>query len=139
MKKMGGLAGKMPITATLCIIGSMILSAVPPTGGFQGEWILFAGVFSKGVTEVPGWDLVVAFAGLAATVLTVAYTFWPVRRMFFGALRPELEQVKEAPLTMTVPLLVLAALSLIIGIYPDIIFKFLYHFATTLPLGGVTV
>ena len=62
MRKMGGLAGRMPITATLCVVGSMILSAVPPTGGFQAEWILFAGVFSQGATgaarlELRGRDL----------------------------------------------------------------------------------
>ncbi|MGD0637613.1 MAG: complex I subunit 5 family protein [Nitrososphaerales archaeon] len=136
MRKMGGLAARMPVTATLCILGSMILSAVPPTGGFQGEWILFAGVFSRGATGPLGWSFVVAIFGIAATILTVAYTFWPLRRMFFGALPAERAQVKEAPLTMTVPLLFLAGLSIVIGIYPDLFFKFLYHYATSLPLGG---
>ncbi|MDA4114506.1 MAG: proton-conducting transporter membrane subunit [Thaumarchaeota archaeon] len=136
MRKMGGLAARMPITATLCVLGSMILSAVPPTGGFQGEWILFAGVFSRGTTGPLGWNFVVAIFGIAATILTVAYTFWPLRRMFFGALPAELAQVREAPLAMTVPLLVLAALSIAIGIYPDLFFKFLYHYASMLPLGG---
>jgi len=127
----------MPVTATLCVLGSMILSAVPPTGGFQGEWILFAGVFSRGATGPLGWTFVVAIFGIAATILTVAYTFWPLRRMFFGALPAELAQVKEAPLTMTVPLLFLAGLSILIGIYPDLFFRFLYHYASTLPLGGL--
>jgi formate hydrogenlyase subunit 3/multisubunit Na+/H+ antiporter MnhD subunit len=136
MRKMGGLAGKMPITATLCVVGSLILSAVPPTGGFQAEWILFVGVLQKGATGVSGWYLAVGLVGLAATLLTVAYTFWPVRRMFFGALPAELSQVKEAPLTMTVPLVFLAALSIVIGIYPDLIFKFLYHYASMVPFGG---
>src|SRR5208283_3502840 len=110
MKKMGGLASKMPITASLCLLGSMILSAVPPTGGFQAEWILFAGVFSKGVSGVLGWYFVVAVAGLATTILTVAYTFWPMRRMFFGPLPSNLQDVKEAPITMTAPLMALVAI-----------------------------
>jgi NADH-quinone oxidoreductase subunit M len=55
--------------------------------------------------------------------------------MFFGALPSELASVKEAPLTMTVPMLFLAALSIVIGIYPDLFFKFLYHYASMLPLG----
>ena len=38
---------------------------------------------------------------------------------------------------MTVPLLCLAALSIVIGIYPDLFFKFLYNYASTLPLGGL--
>jgi NADH-quinone oxidoreductase subunit M len=138
MRKMGGLAGRMPITATLCVIGSMILSAVPPTGGFQGEWILFTGVFSSGVTGEAAWYIAVGVIGLLATILTVAYTFWPIKRMFFGALPAELSQVKEAPLTMTVPLLFLAGLSIAIGLYPDLLFHFLYQYAKllTLPFGA---
>jgi len=136
MRKMGGLASKMPITATLCLLGSMMLSAVPPMGSFQAEWILFAGVFSKGVSGVLGWYFVVAVAGLATTILTVAYTFWPMRRMFFGPLPANLQEVKEAPITMTAPLMALVAISLLIGIYPDLFFKFLYQFASSLPLGG---
>lgn len=136
MRKMGGLAGKMPITATLCLLGTMILSAVPPTGGFQAEWLLFTGVFFHGTSGVLGWNFVVAIFAIAATILTVGYTFWPMRRMFFGPLPAELANVKEAPLIMTAPLIALAALSIILGLYPDLFFKFLYHYATLLHLGG---
>jgi NADH-quinone oxidoreductase subunit M len=120
IKEMGGLARKMPITATLCIFGSMILSAMPPLSGFQGEWILFGGLIQKGIQSSP-ITLAVAIVGLLATFLTVVYTFWPFIRIFFGELSPSLENVKEAPLSMTVPLIVLAGVSLVIGIYPNLI------------------
>ena len=48
VKQMGGLAAKMPFTAALFVIGALILSAVPPTSGFQAEWIMFAGIFTQG-------------------------------------------------------------------------------------------
>ena len=136
MRKMGGLAGKMPLTAAVALIGSMILSAVPPTSGFQAEWLLFEGVFARGIAVGVGWNLFIAFGGLAATVLTVAYTFWPIRKMFFGPLPEELRNVKEAPLIMTLPLLFLAILSIVIGIYPDLFFRSLYHFASAIGLGA---
>lgn len=120
IKEMGGLARKMPITATLCIFGSMILSAMPPLSGFQGEWILFGGLIQKGIQSSP-ITLAVAILGIFATFLTVVYTFWPFIRIFFGELSPSLENVKEAPLSMTVPLIVLAGVSLVIGIYPNLI------------------
>jgi formate hydrogenlyase subunit 3/multisubunit Na+/H+ antiporter MnhD subunit len=138
MRKMGGLAGKMPLTAAVALLGSMILSAVPPTSGFQAEWLLFEGVFTRGTSGGIEWNFVVAIAGLAATILTVAYTFWPIRKMFFGPLPAELKDVKEAPLIMTLPLLFLAILSIVIGIYPDLFFRSLYHFASSLgTLGGI--
>jgi formate hydrogenlyase subunit 3/multisubunit Na+/H+ antiporter MnhD subunit len=93
VKEMGGLARKMPITATLCIIGSMILSAMPPLSGFQGEWMLFSGVFQKGINSSEIY-LIIAVVGILATFLTTVYTFWPAVRIFFGTLPTSLEQVK---------------------------------------------
>lgn len=115
MRKMGGLAKKMPLTATLCILGSMVLSAFPPLSGFQGEWIMFVGVFKEADNFI---GLTVALVAIFATFLTVIYTFWPVIRIFFGPLPKELENVKEAPPTMTIPLFILMFISFILGIYP---------------------
>ena len=128
MKQMGGLASKMPLTATLALIGGLILSAVPPTSGFQAEWIMFAGIFFQGAYGV-SINLVIAALGIIATALTVAYTFWPVRRIFFGPSPRTSQSVTEAPLTMTIPLFALAAISILIGIYPDLVTKMLINFA----------
>ncbi|HYA56437.1 MAG TPA: complex I subunit 5 family protein [Nitrososphaerales archaeon] len=136
VKRMGGLAAKMPFTASLFVLGALILSAVPPTSGFQAEWIMFAGIFSQGATGSTPY-LLVALLGLIATLFTVAYTFWPIKKIFFGQLAPGLEEVKEAPLTMTLPLLAIVVASILIGIYPDIVTKFLTSFAGILIAGGV--
>jgi formate hydrogenlyase subunit 3/multisubunit Na+/H+ antiporter MnhD subunit len=128
VKKMGGLAAKMPLTASLFVLGALILSAVPPTSGFQAEWIMFAGIFSQGAQGSSTY-LLVALLGIIATMLTVAYTFWPVKRIFFGPLASGLDEVKEAPMMMTLPLLALVVASILIGIYPDLVTKFLVGFA----------
>lgn len=135
MREMGGLASKMPLTAALCLIGSMILSALPPTSGFQAEWIMFAGIFLQGARGSMPY-MAVAILGLIATMFTLAYTFWPVKRIFFGPLPSSLNNISEAPLTMTLPLLLLAIVSIIIGIYPDIIFKSLIEFTSKFQIGG---
>lgn len=136
VKKMGGLAAKMPFTAALFVLGALILSAVPPTSGFQAEWLMFAGIFTQGA-QGSSLYLLVAILGLVATLFTVAYTFWPVKKIFYGPLAPGLEGVKEAPLSMTLPLLAIVIASILIGIYPDIITKFLTSFAGVLGAGGV--
>jgi len=123
IKEMGGLAQKMPLTATLCIIGAMILSAMPPLSGFQAEWLMFVGIFSRGTSSLP--YLVIAIVAIFATFLTSVYTFWPAIRIFFGPLNPNMEKVKEAPKSMLIPLFALAAVSLLIGLFPDIIMHFL--------------
>ncbi len=131
MKQMGGLASKMPLTATICLIGALILSAVPPTSGFQAEWIMFTGIFYQGAYGATT-NLAIGILGIIATALTVAYTFWPVRRIFFGPLPASLQTVTEAPLTMTVPLLALVVAALLLGIYPDLATKMLVNFANSL-------
>jgi formate hydrogenlyase subunit 3/multisubunit Na+/H+ antiporter MnhD subunit len=123
IKEMGGLAHKMPLTALLCFLGVMVLSAIPPLSGFQAEWVLFTGVFTKGVTGVV--YLIIALIGLFATFLTSVYTFWPAIRIFFGPLSPKIEKVKEAPLIMLIPMFLVAAVSVLIGIFPDLIMHFL--------------
>ncbi len=123
IKEMGGLAQKMPLTATLCILGAMILSAIPPLSGFQAEWILFTGVFTQGLTSTV--FMILAVVGIFATFLTSAYTFWPAIRIFFGPLKEQMRNVKEAPLVMTAPLCALAVISVLIGIFPDLIMHFL--------------
>ena len=135
IRKMGGLASKMPVTATLCLLGVMILSAVPPLSGFQAEWIMFVGVFYQGALGVT-INMVIAVLGIIATGLTVAYTFWPFKKIFLGALPSNMQEIKEGSLAMTVPLIVLAAISLILGLYPDLITKMLVAFAHALPLKG---
>jgi NADH-quinone oxidoreductase subunit M len=128
VNRMGGLAAKMPFTAALFVLGALILSAVPPTSGFQAEWMMFAGIFSRGAQGSSVY-MAVAILGLVATLFTVAYTFWSVKRIFFGPLTSGLDGVKEAPLTMTVPLLALVVASILVGIYPDLVSKFLTGFA----------
>ncbi len=136
MKRMGGLASRMPVTATIALLGTLILSAVPPTSGFQAEWIMFSGIFRQGLYGAT-LNSLVAFLGIIVTLFTVAYTFWPVRRIFFGPLSATLESVHEAPLTMTLPLLAILVISIVIGIYPDLVFKFLSSFSNGLTgLGG---
>jgi NADH-quinone oxidoreductase subunit M len=136
VKQMGGLAARMPFTASLFVLGALILSAVPPTSGFQAEWMMFAGIFSQGASGSSTY-LLVAILGIAATLLTVAYTFWPVKKIFFGQLAPGLEGARDAPLTMTLPLLAIVVASILIGIYPDLVTKFLTSFASILGAGGV--
>lgn len=131
MRQMGGLAAKMPVTATLALIGALILSAVPPTSGFQAEWIMFVGIFYQGAYGATV-NLVIAVLAIITTSLTVAYTLWPVKRIFFGSLSVQFEGVVEAPWAMTLPLLFLAAVSIVLGIYPDAVTKMLIGFANSL-------
>jgi NADH-quinone oxidoreductase subunit M len=117
---MGGLADKMPISAIVFIIGCMNIAGVPPTIGFISKLLIFMGVFGQGLSG-SSIEFVVALVAIISTALTIGYTFWTVRRIFYGPLPEHLKDVKEAPATMIVPMLILCFLSIITGIYPKII------------------
>jgi len=126
IKKLGGLAAKMPLTATLCLLGFFTISGVPPTIGFMSKWVIFSGVFTGALEAASVNMLIIAVASIIMTVLTVGYSLWTVRRIFFGPLPEHLREVKEAPPIMTIPLLILAICSVIIGIYPKLITDYLF-------------
>jgi formate hydrogenlyase subunit 3/multisubunit Na+/H+ antiporter MnhD subunit len=119
MRDLGGLARKMPVTATLWVIGCMMLSGFPPFSSFTAEWIMFTGIFERGVLSGP-LGLTVAIGGVTAILLTVAYTFGAARTIFFGPLNPSLASMdlRDPPWTMTVPLLVVVMVSIGLGLYP---------------------
>ncbi len=119
MREMGGLGSKMPVTAILWIIGAMMLSAFPPFMSFPSEWILFTGVFKYG-TQGSFLKLFVAIIGVCVILLTVIYTFWSVKRIFFGPLKNNLshDQIKDPPFMMSIPLILLSVVSILLGLYP---------------------
>ena len=122
MRQMGGLARQMPVTATLWIVGCMMLSGFPPFSSFTAEWIMFSGIFEKGVTSGP-LGIAIAVTGVTAILLTVAYSFNAARQIFFGPLSPILEakNLSDPPLTMTLPLAFIAIVSIILGVFPQTI------------------
>jgi len=128
IKRLGGLASRMPITATLCLLGFFTIAGVPPTAGFMSKWILFLGVFSNALSDSSPAMLAIGIIAIIMTVITVAYALWTVRRVFFGPLPEELKDVKEAPAIMLAPLLFLAVIAVLIGIYPKVVTDFLLSF-----------
>lgn len=120
LAKLGGLAGKMPITAVCAVIGALTIMGVPPTSGFMGEWILFYGALETAVEEGSTVRMVAFGLGLVATALTMSYILWMLKRVFFGKTPEHLSNVKEASWYMTAPMMVLAGFTIVLGIYPDI-------------------
>ncbi len=117
--KLGGLAGKLPITATTAFIGGLAIMGIPPTNGFMAEWMLFFGALKTALAQDSMIRLVVFGLALATTILTAGYILWMIKRIFFGKLPEGMEKVKEAPLYMTAPMMALALMTILIGIYPE--------------------
>ena len=113
MQRMGGLKDKMPVTYWTFIIGSLALAGFPLTAGF----------FSKDELLLSAWNAgmlgqVLAVAGILTAGLTAFYSFRLVFVTFWGESRVDPHHaghVHEQPSVVTVPLLVLAVLSIATG------------------------
>jgi NADH-quinone oxidoreductase subunit L len=104
---MGGLRHYMPITFVTFVIGSLALAGIFPLAGFWSKDEILA---SAGQT---GFDTFL-YVGLLGAVLTAAYMTRCVYLTFFGEFRGHGEP-HESPPTITVPLIVLAGLSVLAG------------------------
>jgi NADH-quinone oxidoreductase subunit M len=135
ISKMGGLASKMPITATAALIGFLTIMGIPPTTGFISEFLIFLGAFKEAFSTASTLRLGLSILGVISTVLTAGYALWAAKRIFFGKLPDELVNVTEPPITVTGPLFVLAAISIIIGIFPDLVERLLLP-AVKIIVGG---
>src|ERR687892_990854 len=120
MSKLGGLAGKMPYTAVLAMIGALTIIGIPPTSGFMAEWILFNGVLQTAAAEMDPLRTTMFALGILTTVLSSAYILWMYKRIFFGKIPEHLAHVRDSNRYITATMAVLAALTLIIGVYPDL-------------------
>ncbi len=118
IRKLGGLVGKMPTTGIACLIGAFSLAGTPPLNGFWSEWMIFGGGLASGK------GLITIF-GVLSTVITAGYYLWFAWRVFFGATPENLKDVKEAPFTLLVPIIVLATLSILLGVLPGLVLEYI--------------
>jgi NADH-quinone oxidoreductase subunit L len=114
MRKMGGLARKMPLTAATAWIGGLALAGIPPLAGFFSKDMILEAVRHS---SLPGSRL--AWVALVAGVFVTAfYTARMLFLTFHG--RPRLdkhswEHAHESPWVVTVPLVLLAIPSVLAG------------------------
>lgn len=119
ISEMEGLGKTMPFTFGAFAIASLSMIGAPPVAGFITKWNLLVG-------SIEAHQLGILFILLGSTILNAAY-FAPVTyRAFFGK-RPEGEPftgIKEAPLSMLIPILIAATISVILGIFPNFMLQF---------------
>ena len=114
IRRMGGLWRLMPITYATAVIGSLALSGVPPFSGFFSKDIIIEAV---GASALPGAGIA-HWALLIGAFVTALYSFRLLMLVFHGNQRMDshtAEHVKESPLVVIIPLVLLAIPSFAIG------------------------
>jgi len=124
IERLGGLSRAMPFTAGLFLVGAAAISGLPPLNGFVSEWLVVMG--SLRALELPSGDRA-SFAVLVVPTLALvgalaAACFVKVQgTVFLGKPRTsEAAAARESPRAMLVPMGVLAAACVAIGVLPAV-------------------
>ena len=108
--KMGGLSKKLKITSLVFLMGTIAISGIPPFSGFFSKDEILSSLYEKNPLF---WIL-----GIAGALMTAFYMFRLYFLVFKGTYRGDDETAKhihESPKVMTIPLIVLAILSVVGG------------------------
>jgi hydrogenase-4 component B len=135
---LGGLIKRMKLTGTTFLIGSLAVSGLPPFNGFAGEFLIYVGSF-RGLALgrldfAAGLLTIVSLAIIGG--LALACFSKVVGVVFQGAPRSEqARDVDEEGLSMWVPMVVLAAACVIIGVFPGTFMMMAVKGVSALELG----
>ena len=119
ISEMGGLGRAMPFTFGAFALASLSMIGVPPVGGFISKFYLLIGALDAGSIGILAILVV-------STLLNAAYFVPVVYSGFFGQAPAADAGIvrREAPLLVLVPLCVTAVISVLIGVFPDLIMQF---------------
>jgi NADH-quinone oxidoreductase subunit L len=110
MKDMGGLRKKMPITALTFLVACLAISGIPPFAGFFSKDEILAAAYMS--------NPMYYYVELLVAGITAFYMFRLYFKIFWYENKSYDEKVHEAPWLMTVPLIILAILSMTTGFIP---------------------
>ncbi len=116
--RLGGLARQMPLIATGMVFAGFAGLGLPALGGFVAEVTVFLGAFQR-----YEWAVLAALLGV---VLSAGYILWTLQRVVFGPVRPEWNELTDQSRWWEHSVVgVLAALVVLLGVYPALLMDML--------------
>lgn len=120
-----GIGKRMPYSMMAFILGGISLIGIPLTNGFTSKWYLILAAL-----EQQAYLLVTAI--ILSSLLAVIYIWRVVESMYFSELSEQKQKLKEAPLTLQLPMWLLIFSNFYFGINPEFPSKITKYIATTL-------
>ncbi len=135
---LGGLIKRMKVTGTTFLIGSLAISGLPPFNGFVSEFLIYIGSF-KGV-GLGRFDFALSLSAIVSLALigglALACFSKVVGVVFQGEPRSDrAREVNESGVLMLVPMVLLAAACLVIGVFPQLFMVMAVKAVAALQLG----
>lgn len=121
LTQMAGLGRRSPILAALFALSALAMTGVPPFGLFWSEFLI---ILSSLAVQSPMLDAAVVLM-LVNLLISIAYYFRVIRVIAFAKPTTALNGGGRLriPITLIVPCMILVALSLITGLYPNLLYQ----------------
>lgn len=112
--KYSGVANRMPLFAAIFMLFTMASIGLPGTSGFVGELLTMAGIYQV--------NKLAAVLSATGVVLGAAYMLWLYKRVMFGEVtNKDIAKFKDLEMREILMFAPIAALVIIIGVYPSVI------------------
>jgi hydrogenase-4 component B len=136
IEELGGLMKRLPVTGRAFLVGSVSISGLPPCNGFIGEFLIYLAAFQclEFTYHINLFFAILAIVSLAVigSLTTFCFTKF-VGMVFLGEPRTApAAKAQEGSWAMTLPMIVLAAACLAIGIFPESIMQLAFFGITDL-------
>ncbi len=111
--RLGGLSKSLPVLSGVMLVAALGLVGLPGTSGFISEVALFVGSFAT-------FPILATIATLGM-IFAALYLLYAMQRTTYGPLKVEAMEIRDAHAIEYVPMVVLVALVIGIGVYPDLL------------------
>ena len=123
--RMGGLAKVMPLTGLCFLIASLAMSGVPFLNGFISKEIIYEGSVEAGfpvLFSIFGLDLTIfGIFGWITSIIIFICLMRAFYLIFMGEPQDAFRNLRDPPLCTMLPILILVALCILIGLFPDLV------------------
>ena len=110
LNKLGGLAHSMKYTSILFLIGLAAVAGLPPMNGFASKIMIYESVYKV--------SPILSIVAILASIIMLAIFVKIFHSVFTG---PKISEQKDVPKLMLASMIILAALIIFFGLFPDII------------------
>jgi proton-translocating NADH-quinone oxidoreductase chain N len=124
LEDFSGLGRKMPFASLALVMAGLSFAGVPPFGGFMAKYLVFTAAIEANLS----W---LAVIGVLTSILQTAYLFRLVNYMY--ARKPINEATIKEPKRMLIPIFILVAAIIILGLFPQIVFNLIQHATQQIP------
>lgn len=121
LAQLEGIGRRMPWTGASLSIGLLALAGVPPLNGFWSKlFIILAGL------SIPSDAFMVAITALLIlnAIFAAAYYLWVMQRVMLREPTERASRAHEAPLSMVLPIALMAAICIVVGVLPSPVLSF---------------